>query len=110
MGVGHDAWGVPSALRPARPSHCTGRCLLRRRQADYGVPAAAIRHCTGPAWHWSGVALVRHGTGPAWHWSGVALVRLWQADYGVPSAAVRTVAKKGQRQKRTKQASNIVRA
>ena len=47
------------------------------------------------------MALVRHGTGPAWH---------WQADYGVPSAAVRTVAKKGQRQKRTKQASNIVRA
>ena len=42
----------------------------------------------------------------------MALVRLWQADYGVPSAAVRTVtvAKKGQRQKRTKQASNIVRA
>jgi hypothetical protein len=56
------------------------------------------------------MALVRYGTGPTWHWSGMALVRLSQADYGVPSAAIRTVAKKGQRQKRTKQASNIVRA
>jgi hypothetical protein len=33
-----------------------------------------------------------------------------QADFGLPAVAIRTVARQGQMQKRTKQASNIVRA